>query len=291
MPHWSKIGRLKRTRFPNLGGGGQNYGGGAGIGALSCVAGRLLADTYLSARDFVKEVSYTLTALAQNQLKMTRHEVPSTDIPGKFGTAANLLSLTKATEHDAWLSMGLLFHLSVLPLTRQLSNIAGNLWTKTLQHTRAGRVEYLLLHEFHARKYLLPDKLSAKERKFGRGGGGDDVDFGEGGDEGGVKAGKKKGGPAYAGGLVLEPKKGLYDKYVLMLDFNSLYPSIIQEYDICFTTVARPKADPSDPSAPAADAAARPPRADERTQRGAPAGDSQARPAPSRGEEHDQVGA
>ena len=138
-----------------------------------------------------------------------------------------------------------MFHLSVLPLTRQLSNIAGNLWAKTLQHTRAQRVEYLLLHEFHARKFMLPDKLSAKERTFGRGNtGGDDFAGADGGDPeegGGVKAGKKKGGPAYAGGLVLEPKKGLYDKYVLMLDFNSLYPSIIQEYDICFTTVAQPR--------------------------------------------------
>lgn len=109
-----------------------------------------------------------------------------------------------------------------------------------LQGARAQRVEYLLLHAFHAKKYIVPDKIPphAKGRKLTkrRGTHGvEDVSFDEvidntnyDNDAADNDHGKSKKTPSYAGGLVLDPKRGLYDKYILLLDFNSLYPSIIQ---------------------------------------------------------------
>ena len=37
----------------------------------------------------------------------------------------------------------------MIPLTKQLTNLSGNLWSRTIRGARAERIEYLLLHEFH----------------------------------------------------------------------------------------------------------------------------------------------
>jgi len=44
----------------------------------------------------------------------------------------------------------------------------------------------------------------------------------------------------YSGGFVFEPKPGLYDN-ILCLDFASLYPSIMEAYNICYTTLIPPE--------------------------------------------------
>ncbi|KAI8579056.1 hypothetical protein K450DRAFT_175568 [Umbelopsis ramanniana AG] len=236
--HWHKLGRLKRSNWPKL----QSGAGGSGESTFQermIMSGRLICDTYLAAKDLIRSKSYRMTELAQSQLKIAREDIEFDKFANYYTSANSLVHLIKHCEFDAFLAMALTFKLQVLPLTKQLTNLAGNLWSRTMTGARAERNEYLLLHEFHRNKYICPDKsfgpkptamIEAVEH--------DD-------DDGEQVVPKKSSGrrkPAYLGGLVLEPKKGFYDKYVLLLDFNSLYPSIIQEYNICFTTVQR---DPS----------------------------------------------
>lgn len=44
-----------------------------------------------------------------------------------------LSRLMRHTESDAWLALGLMHHLSVLPLYKALSCLSGSLWAKALQ--------------------------------------------------------------------------------------------------------------------------------------------------------------
>lgn len=140
-----------------------------------------------------------------------------------------LMNYLKHCEADTYYIAAIALKIQMLPLSKVLTNLAGNSWARTLTGTRAERNEYILLHEFHRNKYICPDKVPGGKSKQK-----EEDEPAEG--EENVDTKKKD---KYKGGLVFEPEKGLYDRFVLVMDFNSLYPSIIQEYNICFTTVAR----------------------------------------------------
>ncbi|XP_057680198.1 DNA polymerase alpha catalytic subunit isoform X1 [Corythoichthys intestinalis] len=223
VPHWSKIGRLRRANMPKL-------GGRSAFAEKSATCGRLVCDTEISAKELIRCKSYHLTELAAQVLKVERVTVPQESIRNLYSDSPHLLYLLELTWTDAKLILQMMCELNVLPLALQITNIAGNVMSRTLMGGRAERNEFLLLHAFHDKNYIVPDKPSFKKIQTDMHEGDEEVDSGK---------GKRKKKAAYAGGLVLDPKVGFYDKFVLLLDFNSLYPSIIQEFNICFTTVQR----------------------------------------------------
>ncbi|KAF9100336.1 DNA-directed DNA polymerase alpha catalytic subunit pol1 [Mortierella sp. GBA35] len=229
--HWSRVGRLRRTIWPKL----QTGAGGMGDTTAqekNIVSGRLMCDTYLGAKEHLRAKSYGLTNLVAMQLSVNREDIDYERVPQYFNNADDLERMLRHSDFDTYLCAELMFSLQLLPLSRQLTSLSGNLWSITLTAGRAVRNEYLLLHEFHRNKYICPDKSFYKDKEQPI----INIDADDADEAAAPKKGSKRK-PQYSGGLVLEPKKGFYDQYVLLLDFNSLYPSIIQEYNICFTTV------------------------------------------------------
>ncbi|KAJ5787532.1 hypothetical protein N7457_002522 [Penicillium paradoxum] len=228
-PGWHRIGRLRRGDWPKHFNKGGNF-----FAERQLIAGRLMCDV---ANDMGKSLmmkcqSWSLTEMCQLYLGQgnARQEL---DVEAALKTWATtkegLMNFVNHCDTDTYFIAALVLRLQMLPLTKVLTNTAGNSWARTLSGTRAERNEYILLHEFHRNKYICPDKYSARLQKA--------EEKMQDGDEDETVDKKKK--DKYKGGLVFEPEKGLYDRFILVMDFNSLYPSIIQEYNICFTTVDR----------------------------------------------------
>ena len=227
-PGWHRIGRLKRSEWPKTFGKGGSF-----FAERQLLAGRLMCDL---ANDMGKSLmtkcqQWSLTEMCELYLGADnpRREIDNeAALKSWASTRPGLLDYVNHCHADTFFIAALALKLQMLPLTKVLTELAGNSWARTLSGTRAERNEYILLHEFHRNKYICPDKEYGKGRAK-------QAAENENEDEGADTKKKDK----YKGGLVFEPEKGLYDKFILVMDFNSLYPSIIQEYNICFTTVDR----------------------------------------------------
>ncbi|KAK0171567.1 hypothetical protein PV328_005008 [Microctonus aethiopoides] len=207
--NWSRTGKLKQTTPASS----------SKVPLSWIFNGRPICDLLTSVKELnIKVRSYDLDSICQAVLKTnanTIKEIKPVDCPQFYTTIDKIKTLIKVTMSEALYITKLLYELNVVPLALQITCIAGNILSRTLSAGRAERNEYLLLHAFSKKGYITPDKPSKSKSE--------------------TKGIKKKA--AYAGGLVLDPKRGFYDKLILLMDFNSLYPSIIHEYNLCFTTI------------------------------------------------------
>ncbi|VEU20432.1 DEKNAAC101331 [Brettanomyces naardenensis] len=240
---WSHFGRINRKQFPDKFG---RHSGRNNIFYLrEIMQGRLICD-------IANELGQSLTPKCQSwelsemyelycKQKYSPMEVNLSN-PIFSDDAVRLLAAFNENRMAVKMISEVAFDIQILSLSKQLTNLAGNAWSHTLEGTRSGRNEYILLHEFTRNNYIVPDKETRQQRQQRL------VQHGE---EDPNIAGRKS---KYQGGLVFEPAKGLVKNYVTVMDFNSLYPSIIQEFNICFTTVDRsnihedelPKVPPAD---------------------------------------------
>lgn len=235
IPTWSAMGRRNRKGWPDKYGRVGSFNNNLVIREI--FQGRLLCD-------IANELGQSLTPKCQ-----------SWDLPEMYSVVChqthaaleiNFLNPRYAEDASFWMipikenvsqaliSAQISFALQILSLSKQLTNLAGNAWSHTLSGTRAGRNEYILLHEFRKNNFIVPDKESRFQKNNNHQ---QDARVEATEDDATTATSNKK--PKYQGGLVFEPEKGLHKNYILVMDFNSLYPSIIQEFNICFTTVDR----------------------------------------------------
>ena len=178
------------------------------------VPGRVVADPYqIIKRDpWVKFHRYNLNTIAKEMLNEQKIDVEYSEIPKLWnGSQEELQRLIDYARKDSDLALRLLLEKGLLDKFFELCKISGIL----LQDSFGGqssRIDVMLLHEFRASGHVMPTRPDKKE--LGRR----------------IKERKKK---ELKGATVLEPKKGLHaGGSTLVLDFKSLYPSIMRTYNI-----------------------------------------------------------
>ncbi len=183
------------------------------------MVGRVVADPYTILKKDVyhRMMRYDLDSVAEELLGEGKEDVKYEEMKELWNSSGKKLQeFVDYCEKDAELALRLLLEQNLLDKFFELAKTS-RLVLGDCFGGQTLRVSNMLLYEFKQRDFVFPEKPTDSEME---------------------RRNKKRKEEALKGGLVLEPDKGLHtDSCIAVLDFKSLYPSIMSTYNICPSTL------------------------------------------------------
>ena len=175
---------------------------------LRRISGRIIFDMYPIITNIYKLRSYKLDSVCKHFLNESKEDVKYTEIIKlQRGDGKDRARIATYCLQDSQLVVNLMAKLMILESNVQMARISGVLIDTLLNTGQQNKVLSLLLRAI-SDDYVLP----FMEYKY-----------------------KKP----FDGGVVFEPERGFYFSPTAVLDFNSLYPSMVIRYNICYSTILK----------------------------------------------------
>lgn len=211
------LGRLKENKLPNTLGRAkdkQAFCRTAGLYQETTVPGRVVVDPYIILKrdPWMKFYRYTLNNVAKILLNDEKVDINYKEMPKLWnGSQEDLKKFVEYCRKDSELSIRLVVEKGLIDKFFEISKISGVLLQDSLGG-QSQRIEIMLLHEMKKKNYIMLSRPSKKDLSI---------------------RGTEREKEGLKGATVLEPVKGLHsDGCIIVLDFKSLYPSLMRTYNI-----------------------------------------------------------
>lgn len=190
-----------------------------GLTVKTEITGRIVADVLPLIRRNFSLKQYTLRNAAKELLGREKLDVPASEMEVYWrDSGEKLAKFINYSRRDSELAIELLLHLKILDKYIALARITNSVVPETLSGGQTSMVEQVMLKEYGKHNRVMPVKP-------------DDEAYEERDDEEDLK-----------GGAVLDPVRGLHEN-VIILDYKSLYPTIMMAHNLCYTTIVKDKRD------------------------------------------------
>ncbi|MBN2101828.1 MAG: ribonuclease H-like domain-containing protein [Candidatus Aenigmarchaeota archaeon] len=188
------------------------------MGYRNNVLGRIIADPFALIKKDFSFKRYSLENVASELLGEHKEDVKYSEMEKLWkGDQKGYDRLVSYCLTDARLAMRLFGEFNLLDKYIGISRICCLFLQDVLDGGETQRIEHYLMREFNRNGYIFPLKPSQEEMA--------------------ERDNQRKVG--LKGGFVLDPEPGMHEN-VAVMDFKSMYPSLIRTYNICPTTLVGP---------------------------------------------------